>query len=76
MEEVLKDIEKGSEDAVQASLSQFNSKVHYVCMFACTCIIIMYLPSGNYHPVDIGLCVIDILLFCEVMFSSLFTVAC
>lgn len=28
MEEVLKDIEKGSEEAIQASLSLFNSKVH------------------------------------------------
>ena len=29
MEEILKDIEKGSEDAIQASLSLFNSKVLY-----------------------------------------------
>ena len=30
MEEVLKDIEKGNEDAIQASLSLFNSKVLYM----------------------------------------------
>ena len=31
MEEVLQGIDKGSEDAIQASLSLFNSKVH-VCI--------------------------------------------
>ena len=34
MEEVLKDIEKGSEDATQASLALFNSKVH-TCTLTC-----------------------------------------